>query len=84
MLPLNPNIQDRLMIIPLAPRPLQTPHLILIEAPPDHILELLATDLLARLLLLVRLQAWLEPGLHADTPSRIERDLRSIASHLDR
>lgn len=80
MLPLDPHIQNRLMIIPLPPRPLQPLHLPILQPPPHHILQLLPTNLLPCLRLLVRFQPRLEARLHPDAERRIERDLLRIPS----
>lgn len=52
MLTLHLNLQQRLMIIALPPRPLQLPNLILIQSPPRRLLQLPPTNLRQRLFLL--------------------------------
>ncbi len=84
MLPLNPHIQNRLMIIPLPPRPLQPPHLPILQLPPHHILQFLPTNLLPRPRLLIRLQPRLEARLHLDPERRIERYGFGITSDFRR
>lgn len=82
MLPLNPHVENRLMIIPLPPRPLQPLHFLIFQPPPYHILQLLPTNLLPRLGLLARLQPRLETRLHPDAERRVERDVLRIPSYL--
>jgi len=82
MLALDPDIQNRLVIIPLPPRPLQPLHLLILQPPAHHILQLLPTDLLSRLRLLARHQARLEARLHPDAERRVERNILRIPSDL--
>lgn len=71
------------MEIPLPPRPLQPPHLILLQPPPHNPLQLLPTNLLPRLRLLTRFNPWLEPRLHADPQRRLKPQTARVAAHLD-
>lgn len=82
MLPFDFNLQQLFMIITLLPRPLQLPHLILIQPPPRRLLELPSADLGQRLVLLVLLEARLEARLHPDPECCVERDDVAVAADL--
>lgn len=84
MLPLNPNIQHLLMKIPLPSRPPQSFNLMILQPPPNRLLELLPTNLLLRLDLLGYLNARLEASLHPDPDAGLEGRGCSIAPDLDR
>lgn len=82
MLALHLNLQQRLMIVSLPPRPLQPPNLILIQPPPSCLLQLPPTNLRQRLLLLRRAQLGLEPRLHSYPKRCVERDVICVAAHV--
>lgn len=82
MLTLHLQIQQHLMIIPLPPRPPQPLHLLLLQPPPRRLLQLLAPNLLPRLLLLARPQPRLEPRLHPHPPRRVKRRALGVPAHL--
>ena len=83
MLPLDSNIQDGLMVVPLSPSPLQPFHFILIQTVTDGLLELSTTDLLPGPFGLVGLEARFEAGLHADADGGVEGDGVGITTKLD-
>lgn len=82
MLALHLDLQQRLMIVSLPPRPLQPPNLILIQPPPRRFLQLPPTNLRQSLLLLRRAQLGLEPRLHPYPERRVERDGVCVAAHV--
>lgn len=82
MLALHLNLQQPLMIITLPPRPLQLPHLILIQPSPRRLFQLAPTNLRMRLLLLRCAQLGLETRLHPDAQCRVERDGVCVAAHV--
>lgn len=84
MLILDLNLQQPLMIIALALRPLQHPHLILVQPPPSRILQLAPANLGLFALLLGRPDARLEARLHADAQRRVEGDAVGVAAHIGR
>lgn len=84
MLTLDLDIQQRLVIVPLSPGPLQHAHLVLLQPPPGGRLQLLPADLLPGLLLPRGLEARLEARLHAHAQRRVEGDLGLVAPHLGR
>lgn len=83
MLPANPNIQNLLMEIPFPPRSPQPLHLILIQPPPNNLLQLLPANLLLRLRLLARLYPRLEPRLHPYPHSRLERKTLFVSAYFN-
>lgn len=70
------------MIIALPLRPLQHPHLILVQPPPSRILQLPAANLGLFALLLGRPDARLEARLHADAQRRVEGDVVGVTTHI--
>lgn len=68
------------MIIPLPPRSLQPPHLLILQPPPHNILQLLPANLLPRPRLFVRFQPGFEARLHANAESRVEGDRFCVAA----
>lgn len=83
MLPLNPHIEDLLMEIALPARPLQSLHLVVLQASPHGSFQFPPGDLLAGLALLCRFDLGLEARLHAHAHRALERDARGVAADLD-
>lgn len=80
MLPLDPHAQHPLMKIALPPRPLQHPHLVIIQPPARHVLQLLPRHLFLGLLLLLDLLLGLEARLHAHAQRRGKIDCLGVAA----
>lgn len=82
MLTLHLKLQQPLMVISLSPRPLQLPHLILVQPPPSCLLQLASADLRQSSLLLGRAQLGLVTRLHPDAERRVEGDGVGVASDV--
>lgn len=83
MLPLNPHIEHLFMESSFPPRPLQPLHLMLLQPSPHNTLQLLPTNLLPRLGLLVRFDTRLVSRLHANPQRRLKTKTTRVAAHLD-
>lgn len=71
------------MKIPLPPRPPQPSHIRILQPPPHNSLQLLLTNLLHRLTLLVRLNTWLKTRLHADADRRFKGERGRVAADIN-
>ncbi len=72
MLPLDPHIQNCLMIVPLHSRLLQPLYFFILQPSSNNLFELFSTNLLLRLQLLAGLHSRLEARLHPYSQRGIE------------
>lgn len=84
MTALNLQVQAAFIKVSLLLRPLQHPHLIVLQLPSNNCLELLPRDLLVRLLRLRDRVPRLEARLHADVQRCVGRQGGGVAAELRR